>query len=69
MYCTEHPMTRMICPRCIASKGGRKTTAAYADSLSKWGKSGGRPTRKKTKPKKENGPAKGGRGKTPRLKG
>ena len=50
VYCAVHPLTRMICPRCIASKGGRKTTTAYANSLSTWGKQGGRPMGKhKTK--------------------
>lgn len=52
VYCSVHPLTRMICPRCEGSKGGRKTTAAYANSLSKWGKQGGRP--KKT-PKSKAG--------------
>ena len=55
VYCAVHPLTRMICPRCIASKGGRKTTTAYANSLSKWGKQGGRPVSKKPKTKAKAG--------------
>lgn len=58
VYCHRHPLTRMVCPRCIAAKGGRKTTAAYASSLSDWGKLGGRPFgKRKKKAKIKKGPA------------
>jgi hypothetical protein len=41
--CSKHPETRMICPRCIAARGGKATTRKHKAKLSKWGKSGGRP--------------------------
>ena len=40
-YCPKHSV-KMICPKCIASSGGRKTTTKYKDRLSSWGKMGGR---------------------------
>jgi len=40
-YCPKHSV-RMICPKCIASSGGRRTTTKYRDRLSSWGKMGGR---------------------------
>ena len=39
--CPKHSV-KMICPKCIASSRGRKTTAKYKDRLSSWGKMGGR---------------------------
>ena len=39
--CPKHSV-KMICPKCIASSGGRKTTTKYKDRLSSWGKMGGR---------------------------
>src|SRR3989454_1055491 len=44
-YCPKHSV-RMICPKCIASSGGRRTTTKYRDRLSSWGKMGGRGKRK-----------------------
>ena len=40
-YCPKHSV-KMICPKCIASSGGRRTTTKYRDRLSSWGKMGGR---------------------------
>jgi transcriptional regulator with GAF, ATPase, and Fis domain len=40
--CAQHSHTKLICPRCIASSGGQKTTTKYKDHLSNWGKRGGR---------------------------
>ena len=39
--CPKHSV-KMVCPKCIASSGGRKTTTKYKDRLSSWGKMGGR---------------------------
>lgn len=44
--CREHSSTRLICPRCIASGGGRTTVAKHKERLSEWGKQGGRGKRK-----------------------
>jgi transcriptional regulator with GAF, ATPase, and Fis domain len=44
--CAQHSHTRLICPRCIASRGGQKTTTKYKDYLSNWGKKGGRGRKK-----------------------
>ena len=48
-YCTKHSV-RMICPKCIASSGGRRTTTKYRDRLSSWGKMGGRGRKKRFSP-------------------
>jgi transcriptional regulator with GAF, ATPase, and Fis domain len=40
--CIQHSQTKLICPRCIASSGGQKTTTKYKDHLSNWGRKGGR---------------------------
>lgn len=40
--CLTHPRSKLICPRCIASAGGRQTTLKYKEQLSNWGKKGGR---------------------------
>jgi len=45
-YCDKHLRSRMVCPKCIASAGGRITTAKYREQLSAWGKQGGRGRRK-----------------------
>jgi formate hydrogenlyase transcriptional activator len=44
--CSNHFPTRLICPRCIASYGGRMTAARHKAQLSKWGKLGGRGRKK-----------------------
>lgn len=44
--CPEHSSTRLICPRCIASGGGRATVAKHKERLSEWGKQGGRGRKK-----------------------
>jgi GAF domain-containing protein len=46
--CSHHFPTRLICPRCIASYGGRMTAARHKAQLSEWGKLGGRGRRKPT---------------------
>jgi hypothetical protein len=45
-YCPIHPLTRMICPRCIGKKGGKATILKHRTKLSQWGKRGGRPKKK-----------------------
>jgi formate hydrogenlyase transcriptional activator len=45
-YCCTHTSTKLICPRCIASAGGKVTTSRYKSQLSDWGKQGGRGKRK-----------------------
>ena len=44
--CPDHPRTRLICPRCIASGGGLATAERHKDQLSDWGKQGGRGRKK-----------------------
>jgi transcriptional regulator with XRE-family HTH domain len=39
--CPKHS-SKMICPQCIGSSGGRKTATKYKNRLSTWGKMGGR---------------------------
>jgi len=48
-HCPKHSM-KLMCPKCIASSGGRKTTTKYRDQLSSWGKMGGRGRKKKSNP-------------------
>ena len=43
IYCPLHPLTKMICPRCIGKKGGKTTARKYPKKFSRWGKKGGRP--------------------------
>jgi len=45
-YCDKHLRSRMVCPKCIASAGGRITTEKYREQLSAWGKQGGRGKKK-----------------------
>ena len=45
--CSKHFGTNLICPRCIASGGGRATAARHKEQLSDWGKQGGRGRKKK----------------------
>jgi formate hydrogenlyase transcriptional activator len=40
--CASHPRSKLICPRCIGSTGGQRTTEKYKQQLSDWGKKGGR---------------------------
>jgi hypothetical protein len=44
--CSKHPETALICPRCIAARGGKKTAKKHKAKLSKWGKQGGRGRKK-----------------------
>lgn len=44
--CPKHFGTSLICPRCIASGGGRATAAKHKAQLSDWGKQGGRGRKK-----------------------
>ena len=52
-YCPKHSV-KMICPKCIASSGGRRTTTKYRDRLSSWGKMGGRGRKKRLNPLRED---------------
>jgi hypothetical protein len=45
-YCQLHPLTRMICPRCVGKKGGQAATSKHKKKLSQWGKKGGRPRKR-----------------------
>jgi len=40
-HCPKHSV-KMVCPKCIGSRGGRKTTTKHKNRLSTWGKMGGR---------------------------
>jgi formate hydrogenlyase transcriptional activator len=40
--CPKHTRSKLICPRCIASKGGQTTAGKHKAELSGWGKRGGR---------------------------
>jgi hypothetical protein len=44
--CPKHLCTNMVCPRCIASAGGRTTAVKHKALLSGWGKQGGRGRKK-----------------------
>lgn len=44
--CSKHFDTNLVCPRCIASTGGRTTAVKHKAQLSAWGKQGGRGRRK-----------------------
>ena len=44
--CVKHLHTKLICPRCIASAGGRTTTTKHKTRLAEWGKQGGRGRKK-----------------------
>ena len=47
VYCHIHPLTVMVCPRCIAKKGGQATAKKYGTKqLASWGREGGRPKKK-----------------------
>jgi hypothetical protein len=42
--CVIHPATKMVCPRCIAAKGGRATARTHSHAeLAAYGRMGGRP--------------------------
>jgi len=50
--CPIHPLTVLICPRCIAQKGGAATARKYGTAqLAAWGRAGGRPKKKAKKAK------------------
>ena len=40
--CSRHPKTALLCPRCIAARGGRRTAALHRKKHKVWGKLGGR---------------------------
>lgn len=44
--CPQHPGSKLMCPRCIASRGGQATAGKHKMHLSEWGKKGGRGRRK-----------------------
>jgi hypothetical protein len=53
VFCNIHLGTKLVCPRCIAAKGGTNTAKKYgSDQLSRWGAKGGRPKKKKSRKKK-----------------
>lgn len=46
--CPHHSRSKLVCPRCIASGGGKMTAARHKARLSGWGKQGGRGRKKST---------------------
>lgn len=46
--CPHHSRSKLVCPRCIASGGGKVTAARHKARLSAWGKQGGRGRKKPT---------------------
>jgi hypothetical protein len=40
MNCDKHPETKLICPKCIASKGGKRTAKRHKGEHAAWGKKG-----------------------------
>lgn len=46
--CPHHSRSKLVCPRCIASVGGKMTAARHKARLSGWGKQGGRGRKKST---------------------
>jgi formate hydrogenlyase transcriptional activator len=40
--CPNHMNTKLVCPRCIGSAGGKTTVSKHRQNLSNWGKRGGR---------------------------
>ena len=52
-YCDIHPLTLLICPRCIGPKGGKATARNHSHAqLAAWGRMGGRPKKKSKKKKR-----------------
>jgi hypothetical protein len=45
--CAKHKGTKLLCPRCIASRGGRQTAKRHRSKLAVWAKRGGWKNRKK----------------------
>jgi hypothetical protein len=41
MNCAKHPETKLICPRCIAKRGGKATAKRHKGEHAAWGKKGG----------------------------
>ena len=42
--CPAHPDTELVCPKCLAAKGGATTAAKHGKKqMREWGKLGGRP--------------------------
>ena len=41
-HCPTHVNTKLLCPRCIGSAGGKTTTEKHRANLSDWGRKGGR---------------------------
>src|SRR2546422_8251002 len=48
-YCPKHSV-KMICPKCIASSGGRRTTNKNQHRAFRWGEKGGRGKKKSLPP-------------------
>src|SRR2546429_2717850 len=48
-YCPKHSV-KMICPKCIASSGGPRTTTKHRGRRSSWGEMGGRGGKKSFSP-------------------
>jgi hypothetical protein len=53
VYCHIHPLTILVCPACIAKRGGIATAKKYGTKqLSEWGRAGGRPAKARKKRRK-----------------
>lgn len=49
-FCVDHPMTELVCPRCLGKRGGKAVAKSHSRAyFSKLGKLGGRPRKPKTK--------------------
>lgn len=47
--CAIHTDTKLVCPKCMATKGGAATAAKHGNKqMQDWGKLGGRPKKKIT---------------------
>jgi DNA replication protein DnaC len=50
VYCEIHPLTVLVCPRCIAAEGGKTTARRHThEELSRWGRAGVRAKKAKKK--------------------
>ena len=46
LRCSEHANAKLVCPKCLGAAGGKATVFKHRESLSNWGKKGGRGRKK-----------------------